>query len=94
MNTYQEFFILISYYIFKIKCIHISGLLIYLELEIKRSFFRIIKRFMTVYLFIYLGFTVSIAKEFALKKISFKDVPGAVEILHILDYSSRKIFMI
>ena len=41
-----------------INCIHISRLLIYLELKIKRSFFRIIKKLMAVYVFIYLGFTV------------------------------------
>ena len=31
----------------------------YLELKIKRSFFIIIKKLMTVYVFIYLGFTVA-----------------------------------
>ncbi len=35
-----------------------SYFIIYLELKMKRSFFRTIKKLMTVYVFIYLGFTV------------------------------------
>jgi len=67
---------IMSYYLFKIKCrgenefninisiacIFISGLLIYLELKMKRIFYIIIKKLMTVYVFIYLGFTVLKAK--------------------------------
>ena len=63
----KEFFIM-SYYIFKIKCREKMSLII-LIYQLHRSFFRIIKKLMTVLVFAYLGFTVVASEITKAKKM-------------------------